>query len=180
MTIAQTLREIIGFLRGWQRRRIPAHLAERSEEALPAQMADMRRKINELIDALGEGRTQRLPEAVQEEAPAGDNFRIEATEGAGESPTPGIAPEVLLLPTTKLWGKATADWTTGATVTVNPCDELGNDVNTGVTVTLYFNTKKAAPDATIQPLIDQGDLLCYLPWGEDGLIVGWMRAGYWK
>ena len=71
------------------------------------------------------------------------------------------------------WGKATSDWTSGNTVTLDPCDADGNDNGLpDVTAYLVCPTGQSGPGEGLEPDISQGDVLAYLPFGQNqGVIV---------
>lgn len=67
------------------------------------------------------------------------------------------------------WGKATAAWAAGNTVTLDPCDEDGND-NGQANITGYIESPTGATPTNIA--IAQNDILAYLPREDgDGTIV---------
>ena len=72
-----------------------------------------------------------------------------------------------------LWGKATAAWTSGNTVTLDPCDSAGVD-NGRPNVTAYaFTPTDTVPgDGAIALAIAADDVLAYLPFGANkGILV---------
>jgi len=68
------------------------------------------------------------------------------------------------------WGKATADWTAGNTVTLYPTDSSGNRIFDSPNVTAYIVTPTSETPGT--PDININDVLAYLPYGYDkGVLV---------
>ncbi len=71
------------------------------------------------------------------------------------------------------WGKATADWTSGNTITLDPCDTEGVD-NGRPDVTAYaFTPTSIAPgDGAVALAIAKDDILAYLSYGDKlGVLV---------
>lgn len=64
------------------------------------------------------------------------------------------------------WGKATTAWTSGNTVTLDPCDENGTDIGSGTNITAYILMPQAATAPHIE--IDQNDVLPYLEFYDIG------------
>jgi len=86
-----------------------------------------------------------------------------------------------ILQTGICWGKATADYVSGDTVTLDPCDADGND-NGLANVTSYVVTPVDAdePSVWLSPEIYEDDILAYLPFGENkGVLLNpkWKHIG---
>jgi len=80
------------------------------------------------------------------------------------------------------WGKATADWTGGNAVTLDPCQADGTDIANAGNVTAYIiSPTGGTPDGDgLEPDISQNDVLAYLPYGGDkGVLVNvrWKITG---
>ena len=71
------------------------------------------------------------------------------------------------------WGKATADWTSGNVVNLDPCNASGDDNGLpDVTAYLVCPTAESGPGEGLEPDISQGDVLAYLPFGQNqGVVV---------
>jgi hypothetical protein len=79
------------------------------------------------------------------------------------------------------WGFAAAAWESGNTVTITPCVGAEDNTPTGQDdVTGYLTLPVGgAPDESLTPVIEEGDILGYLRFGEDeGLLPGikWAAA----
>ncbi|MCK5644598.1 MAG: hypothetical protein KAJ19_27620 [Gammaproteobacteria bacterium] len=88
----------------------------------------------------------------------------------------GFSVEALLPKIPKLrfrWGTVSATWTSGNTVTMNPVTENGTDIAGLPNVTGYIISPTAgAPDASIAPVINAGERLAYIPFGDnEGVLV---------
>jgi len=95
---------------------------------------------------------------------------IEQTRGLDSDP---LAPKLLPEPTF-LWGKASADWSSGNEITLYPCDEDGVLFDGAANVTGYVVTPTDATLAAdaVQPQISEHDVLAYIPFGDnEGLII---------
>lgn len=71
------------------------------------------------------------------------------------------------------WGKTTAAWTSGNTVTLDPCnvDEVDNGL-ANVTAHVFTPTTTTPGSGTVIPVIADGDLLAYIPYGDNlGVLI---------
>ncbi|HUX15564.1 MAG TPA: hypothetical protein VMW52_03775 [Phycisphaerae bacterium] len=69
-----------------------------------------------------------------------------------------------------VWGKATADWSSGNTVSLHPCDADGSNEDAETTITGYLISPTGAAPAAAN--VSTGDVLGYLPFGDNlGVIV---------
>jgi len=67
------------------------------------------------------------------------------------------------------WGKATATWSSGNTVTLDPCTPAGVDIAgmTNVTGLITSPSGGDPADSGLAPVIAIGDVLAYLPYGNN-------------
>lgn len=69
-----------------------------------------------------------------------------------------------------LWGKAISDWSSGNTVSMHPCDADGGNEDLETTITGYLISPTGGAPAAAN--VSAGDVLAYLPFGEDeGVII---------
>lgn len=75
------------------------------------------------------------------------------------------------------WAKLTAAWSTGNSVTANPCDDhLGAEPDTTVTLTLFAASKWNKSPSYVE--LREGDVVAYLPFGvNQGVLVNSLHAG---
>ena len=125
---------------------------------LTSRIAALETMLSELRGRLWEMESGRAPEPPPDQAPQpGQDLWLSGGDGVSVSRTPdgfavmadarGALPDPIIVSNGEIrWGKLTAAWTTGNTVTVNPCDDAGGNVDTGTTVTVYiYAPKTTAP-----------------------------------
>jgi hypothetical protein len=127
-------------------------------------------RLNELVDALNQLSIR------------GSEF-ISVNQGPDLSHVVGLNLDMLLrriphaVPWNLSWGKAVADWSAGNEITLDPCNAAGVD-NGLANVTAYIDTDVDKTSTGCEPNIETGDVLAYLPYGQNqGILVNATRKG---